>query len=657
MAERDAKRLRLAGLIGLKGISTSALAAVLKRLHEEPLEPLSARQIDKFISDTYIAVGHTIQLPLVKGGTWDWKVCRLDNLMAYFAKDSEAYRQILTAALQASSEGHLNAVVYLDEVTPGNVLRPDNARKFWAFYVGFREMPATALVREQFWLPLAVLRTHEAQKVVGGISNCFRLLLRSVLFAPCHAEGIGFAIDLGRPRLIRLKIRNILADESALKAVFGCKGAAGIRPCLLCRNIVSLNSNMTEGQHYLVDISCSDAGLFHPATDATILQLYDNLAERRPHVSKTAFEKLQKASGFSFCEHGLLSDADLRPHVPPSTYTMDWMHNFLCHGVASIEIGVFLQKCKDECGITHAHLQAFVQSDWKRPKFHNVHSIADVFSATRQKGATEGFRGSAAEILMVFPLLRHFTTKVVLPTHKIDVACGSFLKMCHVVDEFLKLKVGRSSNQQVLELLKQFLDLHKACYGTDWIKPKHHFSFHNILSLQDDRVWLDCFVHERKHQVVKGAGTAIKNTSAYESSVLGRVLLEQWRQLQGCKLSDTLLGRDVVDDKMSASFGEAARVARALQYGGLEVNVDDILFAEGSPSAFCVTACVFLEGSSRLVLLVQLLERISADHGHSTYRLKSEWYGLCLDGSLKLSLPYCWTWSTGDEVVILHPVE
>jgi len=67
MAERDAKRLRLAGLIGFKGISTSALAAVMKKLDEEPMEPLSARQIDRFISETYTAVGHTIELRLVNG--------------------------------------------------------------------------------------------------------------------------------------------------------------------------------------------------------------------------------------------------------------------------------------------------------------------------------------------------------------------------------------------------------------------------------------------------------------------------------------------------------------------------------------------------------------------------------------------------------------
>ena len=150
------------------------------------------------------------------------------------------------------------------------------------------------------------------------------------------------------------------------------------------------------------------------------------------------------------------------------------------------------------------------------------------------------------------------------------------------------------NGQRVLDLLRDFMDLRKARYGTELIKPKNRFAFHNILSLQDDKMWLDCFVHERKHQVVKRAGTTIKNTSAYESSVLGRVLLEQWRQLQGCRLSHSLLGRDAVDENLSTSFGEKYRIACALQYSGLEFNEDDIVLVRGSSSAYRVSACVFL---------------------------------------------------------------
>jgi hypothetical protein len=112
-----------------------------------------------------------------------------------------------------------------------------------------------------------------------------------------------------------------------------------------------------------------------------------------------------------------------------------------------------------------------------------------------------------------------------------------------------------------------------------------------------------------------------------------------------------------VDEDLSTSFGEKARIACALQYSGLEFNEDDILLVRGSSSAYRVSACAFLEDSNRFVLLVQLLERMSAEHAHSTHRLRSDWYGFELDGSLEVSLPYCWTWSGDDKVVILHGVK
>ena len=328
----------------------------------------------------------------------------------------------------------------------------------------------------------------------------------------------------------------------------------------------------------MVDVSCSDATLFDPATDESIWKTYDNLEAKCQTLTRTTFQHLEKASGFTFNQHGLLADRELRNYVgPATTYTMDWLHNFLCHGVTSLEITALLEKCKAELRVTYAQLDSFVKSAWIWPSSQAAHKIDAIFSPSREKGSSEGFRGSGSELLMVFPLLRYFVTKVIKPTNKIGAACDSFLKMCHIVDEFLKLKKGISSNQLVLGLMREHMDLHKIAYGTEWIKPKHHFAFHNLLSLQEDKVWLDCFVHERKHQIVKVAGTTIKNTSTCESSVLGRVILEQWRQLQGCILGDCLLGQKVVEEGLSSSFGEVARVAKSLQYGGLVIGVDDLV--------------------------------------------------------------------------------
>ena len=73
----------------------------------------------------------------------------------------------------------LHAIWYLDEVTPGNVLRPDNARKFWAVYVSFRQYGTTALSKEALWMVAGVIRTKTASEVRGGISAIMRQLMRS----------------------------------------------------------------------------------------------------------------------------------------------------------------------------------------------------------------------------------------------------------------------------------------------------------------------------------------------------------------------------------------------------------------------------------------------------------------------------------------------
>ena len=186
-----------------------------------------------------------------------------------------------------------------------------------------------------------------------------------------------------------------------------------------------------------------------------------------------------------------------------------------------------------------------------------------------------------------------------MPTRKLRAACDSYLKVRQVLDEFLKLKKGiSSSNRVVLALMREHMQLHKLAYGTDWIKPKHHFAFHNALSWQQDEVWLDCFVHERKHQVLKDAASAIDNTTNYEASVLGRAILQQWRQLQDCTLSDCLLGKAGEEDSISAVFGEAVRATRSLQYQSLVIGVGDIVLVGNA--AYLVRACVFFWKSDNI---------------------------------------------------------
>ena len=85
------------------------------------------------------------------------------------------------------------------------------------------------LFMEQFWLPVAVLRTGVDASVVGGVSRCMRELFRAVLFQPCNLLEVGIAVQLDAPTLIRITIKHIIGDEAALKYCWDCKGAGGIQ--------------------------------------------------------------------------------------------------------------------------------------------------------------------------------------------------------------------------------------------------------------------------------------------------------------------------------------------------------------------------------------------------------------------------------------------
>lgn len=137
---------------------------------------------------------------------------------------------------------------------------------------------------------------------------------------------------------------------------------------------------------------------------------------------------------------------------------------------------------------------------------------------------------------------------------------------------------------------------HLAAYGTDLVKPKHHFVFHNGLQFRDrtGRVVVDCFVHERKHQIAKAAANPIKNTVAFEASVLGKVVLAQLRQLEGLPAERGLESPVVPDVALGSALGvgSVAQVSRKMRFDGMQIAVDDLVLfgAQGGRVVCCVEA-------------------------------------------------------------------
>ena len=127
-----------------------------------------------------------------------------------------------------------------------------------------------------------------------------------------------------------------------------------------------------------------------------------------------------------------------------------------------------------------------------------------------------------------------------MPRGVIPAETASLLAVCRVLDLMDAIKKSGVGDRLVRELKQEVacsLRLHVAAYGVEWVKPKHHYMIHMPRQVSEDGVWLDCFVHERKHQVIKSAASHIKNTSSYEKSVLLSVVNTRLILMQGSALS------------------------------------------------------------------------------------------------------------------------
>ena len=156
----------------------------------DPNITLSQKQIrldienaEKLLLDADVA--HTIELPLVDGGVFTWHIARPQGLLRKYSAASPALRRIL-AGKPSSVDRPWGLVHYHDEISPGDILRPIVSRQHTVFRFSFKEFSKHLLSNTRMWFTYAVLRTMVSANVVGGLSRCFRDLMR--VFFPDERE-------------------------------------------------------------------------------------------------------------------------------------------------------------------------------------------------------------------------------------------------------------------------------------------------------------------------------------------------------------------------------------------------------------------------------------------------------------------------------------
>ena len=138
-------------------------------------------------------------------------------LQAVFGQGG-SYHKLLTATVEIYAV--LSAIVYFDEVVPGDPLGYANRRKIWVCYLAFKEFGPRILSNE------LELRTSVTATLSGGISQVCKIILRSIFLNPaCDTVNLGIQLKGPADDQIRFRIHlaYLLQDSAVRKYVFNTK--------------------------------------------------------------------------------------------------------------------------------------------------------------------------------------------------------------------------------------------------------------------------------------------------------------------------------------------------------------------------------------------------------------------------------------------------
>ena len=166
----DSSRLR--DLLHTGGISMSGLAKLLTNLHDE--DTSSAEHLRRALRESNQSsvseMMRSVELPLLKGGTYAMHFVDPGLLLATLLQDSAALRDLYAAAWTrspASPEQPWSLVVAFDEFILGNKLSTDQARKTMVLSFSFLELGGAYLSRGAVWCTPLVMRSNKIAEAPG----------------------------------------------------------------------------------------------------------------------------------------------------------------------------------------------------------------------------------------------------------------------------------------------------------------------------------------------------------------------------------------------------------------------------------------------------------------------------------------------------------
>ena len=438
----------------------------------------------------------SVDLPAVDGTVVPlW----LGSLCAQLQLNCEAlpvFAELLHAAVQACGRRGLTGVLYFDDVTPGNIIRPDNARKCTTAYFSLAELGG-AFRSVHGWLHVALIRRDEVKQVVGGMARVLASIAEFVQ-QEMHTCSVYLAASSTGPATVDVRLRTVflVADEDGLRAGLAVKGSSGLKPCFRCQNCVALQHSSLAGFFAIDHANFSD---FQPHTNGSLEETLACL--RRVQDRPALLAEAELLAGWYLRDDTLLGRADLRNFIPVQHCFFDPMHCHYSCGLIACEAGLFLAKCRELIGLRQEHIDRLGGTGFQQPQQQG--RPKQVLHASLLKLTSQDYKGNAGQCKLLLPLLAYLASDVLGPGVENETRSLLALHRCCPLLEALKCRPSESLLQELEVWQARHLEYFVEAHSRERVRPKHHYSRHVPSQIRTAGFVFDTWTTERKHRRLK----------------------------------------------------------------------------------------------------------------------------------------------------------
>ena len=514
----------------------------------------------------YGTVMQSMQLDLP--GLPKWEYIHPMAFLHYACVQSIAFGSVMASCCVDGKP--LRIIIYIDEVCPGNPLRPEKSRTLQAIYWAIADWPQWLLQRTAAWPTFGTIRSSLVEKYPGKVAGLMNKVLR-VFFPPdghSFHRGVSFQLPNGHQQLCTAMFAGFLCDEKAHNQVADTKGASGIKCCVTCRNVYNRVSERAL-QPGCVSIRCWNTALLDKYTNDEIYDAYDHIASQPADQQK----ELEKLLGIKLNPSGMMQDVHIRSIYRPIDHTLrDPMHVFLNNGIANTEIA-YLWRVLKARKMKLETLQNYI-THWNLPQRHGKID-KEWLGKNRFGKKCTSLQSFSGVLLSIVPVLVCFLQDVCSPGCGLDEHKKCFISLALIIG--ICSQIGPDDAMAYVDLLASLLKAHGEMFTTLYpsaVKPKFHHALHIPENMAYLGKLLSCFVTERKHRTTKRSALFVFR---HIDNTVSKDILS--RQIQAFKGDESLFKKEYIVNPSEAKFyGTALERSSAAVLKCGQIRKSDFLY-------------------------------------------------------------------------------